>query len=135
MGVRFPHFSNSQTNTTKTLQGPSIKDSLATYFASTNSLVQLSSTGTVSYMPYSANSTSASPGVSWNTVKKLPVALSPSSTAASSASVSNTAKGAAATGNASGSNLENDALSMSASGRWGVSGLVACALAALCLWF
>ncbi|KAG5724835.1 hypothetical protein E4T56_gene12610 [Termitomyces sp. T112] len=127
---------NVETNTTKTLPGPSIKDSLATYFASTDSLVQLSSSGSVSYMPYSANSTSANPDASWNTVNKLPVALSSSSTSAgaSSASGSNTAKGASATGNApSDSSHDNGALSMSAFPRWGVGSLIACAFAAFFL--
>ncbi|KAG6888942.1 hypothetical protein C0995_004797 [Termitomyces sp. Mi166 len=127
---------NVEKNTTKTLPGPSIKDSLATYFASTDSLVQLSSSGSVSYMPYSANSTPASAAASWSTVSKLPAASSPSSTSTgvSGASGSNTAKGGAATGTgSSGSNQGNSALSMSASASWGIGGLVACAFAALFL--
>ncbi|KAG6879845.1 hypothetical protein C0992_010803 [Termitomyces sp. T32_za158] len=125
---------NVETNTTKTLPGPSIKDSLAKYFASSDSLVQLSASGSVSFLPYSANSTSVSPSPSWSAVSKLPVASSSSSTSsgASSASGSNTAKGATATGTtSSGSSQGNGALLMSAPTRWAVSGLVAFAFAAL----
>jgi len=65
---------NVETNTTQTLPGPTIKDSLATYFASTDSLVQLAPSGKVSYIQYSNSST----GGTWNTVTALPLAVSSS---------------------------------------------------------
>ncbi|KAG6809942.1 hypothetical protein H0H92_013991 [Tricholoma furcatifolium] len=134
---------NVETNTTQTLAGPTIKDSLATYFASTNSLVQLSSSGTVSYLPYTPGDNATNAAATWATVQTLPVATSASSnsttasagtggsTASGSASGSNTAKGAVATGTSSGSS--NGALSMSPSTKWGVSGLVAFAFASFFL--
>ncbi|EDR01459.1 uncharacterized protein LACBIDRAFT_310833 [Laccaria bicolor S238N-H82] len=44
------------TNTTQTFTGPTIKDSSATYAASTSALVQLSSSGVISWMGYDAAS-------------------------------------------------------------------------------
>ncbi|KAG6830773.1 hypothetical protein H0H87_007172 [Tephrocybe sp. NHM501043] len=128
---------NVETNTTQTLKGPSAKDSLATYFASTDSVVQLTSSGSVSYLPYKAGAASANSASPWNTVSKLPVAASSSSTSASSGGSSssvtgtNSAKGAVATGTSG--NQDNGALSITGSARWGVGGLVAFALAALFL--
>jgi hypothetical protein len=98
---------NVETNTTQTLAGPTTKDPLATYFASTTSLVQLSS-GAVSYLPYNPNTTSANSAASWSIVKNLasvvPVlssgAASPTGTA--SAKPTNTTGGT--TGGGSGKN-------------------------------
>ncbi|KAG6917774.1 hypothetical protein DXG01_001179 [Tephrocybe rancida] len=111
---------NVETNTTQTLKGPSVKDTLATYFASTDSVVQLSSSGSVSYLPYKPGSASVNSASAWNTVSKLPSAgssPSPSTTSggssASSASGTKTSKGAVATGT-SGSQ-GNGALSVFAS--------------------
>ncbi|KAG6821136.1 hypothetical protein H0H93_006475 [Arthromyces matolae] len=124
---------NVETNTTQTLTGPSIKDSLATYFASTDSLVQLSSSGAVSYLAYGgANSTSANAAASWSTVSKLPSAVSSTSSSsavssgsASAGSSSNTAKGAVATGTgSSSSSSQGNGAHMMSPTKWGASGLV-----------
>lgn len=95
---------NVETNSTQTLPGPSIKDSLATYFASTDSLIQLASSGKVSYIQYSNSST----GGTWNTVTALPLAISSSSSNSSGASGSSsnatTSHGAASNSTSSQSN-------------------------------
>lgn len=91
-----------QTNTTQQLAGPTIKDPKATYFASTNSLVQLSSNGTVSFLPYQEGNTSVNAAASWSTVKSVASAAPPSSSSAS-ASGTQTASGSGSTGTSSGS--------------------------------
>ncbi|KAK2465624.1 hypothetical protein APHAL10511_002516 [Amanita phalloides] len=69
---------NVETNTTQTLPGPTVKDASATYFASTTALVQLSSSGNVSYLLYNPNSASANTNVAWKILSKLPSAGSAS---------------------------------------------------------
>lgn len=49
---------NVLSNTTKSLSGPPKADPLASYYASTNAIVQLTSDGKVSYLPYD-NTTSS----------------------------------------------------------------------------
>jgi len=87
---------NVETNTTQTLAGPTIKDADATYFASTTALVQLSSSGTVSYLLFNPNSTSANTNASWNVVNILPVAVQ-TSKAQPTGSASGTAASATST--------------------------------------
>jgi len=93
---------NVETNTTQTLKGPTVKDAGATYFASTTALVQLSSSGTVSYLPYVANSTSANSQATWTVVSKLPVAAASNSTGSTKTNGSSSAS-PSASGHASGS--------------------------------
>lgn len=87
-----------QTNTTQQLAGPTIKDSKATYFASINSLVQLSSNGTVSFLPYQEGNTSVNAAASWSIVQSLASAAPPS---ASSASPSGTQTASGSSGTSS----------------------------------
>jgi hypothetical protein len=68
---------NVQSNTTQSLAGPSTKDAGASYFAGINSLVQLDSTGAVSYLPYSPNDTSANAAAKWSKVVSLANAAPP----------------------------------------------------------
>jgi hypothetical protein len=68
---------NVESNTTQTLAGPSTKDAGASYFASINSLVQLSSNGAVSYLSYNPNDTSANAAAQWNNVGSLAKAAPP----------------------------------------------------------
>ncbi|KAG7446754.1 uncharacterized protein BT62DRAFT_1005135 [Guyanagaster necrorhizus] len=95
-----------ETNTTQTLAGPSTKDSGATYFASTDSLVQLTSDGAVSYISYSNSSTEANTAATWSTVANL-ASVAPASSSAASSTTSKTgtssAKGAASTSTGTGS--------------------------------
>jgi hypothetical protein len=96
---------NVETNTTQTLKGPTKQDSGATYFASTSALVQLSSSGDVSFLPYNADSASANTDATWSVVSKLPTALAASSSSApsgSSATTGTRSGTASATGSTSG---------------------------------
>ncbi|KAJ7182703.1 hypothetical protein C8R43DRAFT_967771 [Mycena crocata] len=86
---------NVETNTTQTLAGPPTVDAKASYFASTSALVQLSSSGAVSWLPFSASDKSANSAATWSTVKSL-AAVAPASGGGSSAA-------GAASGAASGS--------------------------------
>jgi len=114
-------------NTTQTLKGPTVKDPMASYFASTDSLVQLTSSGSVSYLPYSSGATSTNTAASWVPISILPSAA-PSGGSNGSASGSTTgststgsARGAAATGGA-GSNNSNGASTISISREWVAGG-------------
>ncbi|PPQ83693.1 hypothetical protein CVT24_001168, partial [Panaeolus cyanescens] len=65
---------NVETNTTKTLTGPLVKDPFSTYSASTTALVQLSSDGNVAFLGYDPKVTMS--GGTWTAISKLPNALS-----------------------------------------------------------
>ncbi|KAJ6551441.1 hypothetical protein B0H19DRAFT_1157654 [Mycena capillaripes] len=62
---------NVETNTTQKIAGPSTVDAKAFYFASTTALVQLSSSGALSWLPYSATDTSANSAAKWSPVTSL----------------------------------------------------------------
>ncbi|RDB16065.1 hypothetical protein Hypma_003451 [Hypsizygus marmoreus] len=118
---------NVETNSTQTLKGPTVKDPMASYFASTDSLVQLSSKGSVSFLPYSAGATSSNTAASWSTIAKLPSALSTTGGSGTgsgtgnvtgSGSPTNSAKGAAVTGNGGSDSGSNGALSLGLSAGW-----------------
>jgi hypothetical protein len=79
---------NVETNTTQILAGPSTKDAAATYYAGITSLVQLDSKGGVSYLPVSANDTSANAAAQWSKVAPLATAAPPSSTSTKSPTTS-----------------------------------------------
>ncbi|TFK32808.1 hypothetical protein BDQ12DRAFT_692020 [Crucibulum laeve] len=81
---------NVETNTTQTLKGPTVKDPFASYFASVDSIVQLSSSGSVAYLSYNVNSSSANSAATWNVISKLPVA--------STTSTGSTGNGSSSTG-------------------------------------
>ncbi|KAF9459134.1 hypothetical protein BDZ94DRAFT_1384292 [Collybia nuda] len=86
---------NVETNTTQTLKGPTVKDPNASYFASIDSLIQLSSSGSVSYIPYKADTPSANSAASWTSLSILP-------SAASSDSDSDSGSGSSGSGSSSG---------------------------------
>ncbi|KAF8480134.1 hypothetical protein DFH94DRAFT_740521 [Russula ochroleuca] len=75
---------NVETNTTQSLAGPSTKDAGATYFAGLTSLVQLDSTGVVSYLPFNPNDTSANAAATWNKVVSLANVAPPTNTTSTS---------------------------------------------------
>jgi hypothetical protein len=111
-------------NTTQTLKAPMNKDAQAIYFATTTALVQLTSSGSVSYLPIDATNAGANSNANWAAVSNLPVATpaSPSSSGsasgAASGSVSGTATaGAQPTGSASGGTKGNGAAALNA-GCW-----------------
>ncbi|KAF9043206.1 hypothetical protein BJ165DRAFT_1483332 [Panaeolus papilionaceus] len=72
---------NVETNTTKTLTGPLVKDPFATYSASTTALVQLTSDGKVAFLAYDPKATTS--GGTWASISKLPNALSTSGSGSS----------------------------------------------------
>ena len=80
---------NVQSNTTQTLAGPSTKDAGASYYAGLNSLVQLDSTGAVSYLPYNANDSSANAAAKWSNVVALANAAPPTNGSTTGTSTSN----------------------------------------------
>ncbi|KAG2143495.1 uncharacterized protein EDB93DRAFT_576396 [Suillus bovinus] len=98
---------NVETNTTQALAAPTIKDSKATYFAGVTALVQLTSNGAVSYLPYLEGNTSTNVAATWATVSNLATAAPPSSSSSSSSGSS---------GNASGSHSATSPSSTTASG-------------------
>ncbi|TFK67566.1 hypothetical protein BDN72DRAFT_770599 [Pluteus cervinus] len=95
---------NVETNTTQSLAGPSSKDPKATYFASTNSLVQLTSDGTVSFLPFDGTSTPANAQASWSKISKLSNLVQSGSTSNSSSHPSGTSAGAPSASKSAGSN-------------------------------
>ncbi|KAJ7621184.1 hypothetical protein FB45DRAFT_137048 [Roridomyces roridus] len=97
--------SNVQTNTTSTMPGPTIVDASATYFASEKELVQLASSGAVSWIPFNPSDTSANSGAKWSTVQSLASVAPPSggSSSGSSAGSSASASGNSVKGGATGS--------------------------------
>ena len=87
---------NVETNTTAALAPPSSKDTKARYAASITALVQLDSSGAVSYIPYKQGDTSTNSAAKWASVANIAAAV-PASSASGSAS------GSSATGTSHGS--------------------------------
>ncbi|KAF5382272.1 hypothetical protein D9757_008953 [Collybiopsis confluens] len=103
-------------NTTTSLAGPSTKDASASYFASNSAIVQLTSSGSVSWIPYTNSPSDSS--ASWSTVKNL-VSVAPTSSAGSgsgSATGTKSASGSSSTGGGSGSGSSSGSASGSSSG-------------------
>lgn len=107
---------NVENNSTQVLAGPSSKDASAFYFGGLTSIVQLDSTGAVSYLPYTQGDVSTNAAASWSKVSAIESVAAPSSSSASasgtgsagasgsgSASATKTASGAGSSGTASGS--------------------------------
>ncbi|KAJ7220509.1 hypothetical protein GGX14DRAFT_674937, partial [Mycena pura] len=140
---------NVETNTTQTVVGPSTVDASATYFASTSALVQLSSSGAVSWLPFNPNVTSDNSNAAWSPVKNLATVAQQSGGGSSSASVGGSgpagapasktasAGGSATSGVVSGSNPSPSGSGSNGASRdvtWGtgtVLGLVAIAFSLL----
>jgi hypothetical protein len=57
-----------QNNSTQTLAGPSKKDSNSTYSGGVTAIVQLTSAGAVSYIPYNQNDSTALSSAQWSPV-------------------------------------------------------------------
>lgn len=97
-----------QTNTTQSLAPPTTKDTKATYFAGVTALVQLTTNGTVSYLPYLEGNTSTNAAATWASVSNLAAAAPPLSTSTSGSSGSSgTSSGSSpgSTGTASGADV------------------------------
>ncbi|KAI0076535.1 hypothetical protein K474DRAFT_1684789 [Panus rudis PR-1116 ss-1] len=132
---------NVETNTTQALAGPSTKDPKATYAASITALIQLDSTGAVSFLPYKQGDASTNAQAAWTKVANVAAAAPPGASSGASPSGSGSGSTPAKTGtsSASGANpsstgasqTTNDALSLTTRGVGlitmlaGVVGLVA----------
>lgn len=62
---------NVENNSTRTLPPPAVQDTKSTYVAGITSLLQLDSTGAVSFVPYTAGDNNANANAAWSTVKSL----------------------------------------------------------------
>ncbi|CDO70625.1 hypothetical protein BN946_scf184748.g23 [Trametes cinnabarina] len=89
---------NVENNSTKTLAGPTTKDPKAQYAASITALVQLDSTGAVSFIPYKQGDDSTNAKAAWANVAKIAAAAPPGSSSAVSGSASGTATGVHSSG-------------------------------------
>lgn len=96
---------NVETNTTQSLAGPTTKDAKATYAAGITSLVQLDSTGALSFLPYKQADASTNSNAAWSNIANVAAVAPPGSTAAAtpSASGSSASAKASARGSATGS--------------------------------
>ncbi|KAF5309535.1 hypothetical protein D9619_012349 [Psilocybe cf. subviscida] len=90
---------NVETNTTKTLTGPSQQDPFAFYSASTSALVQLTSDGHVAFLPYDPKTTTS--GGTWTAITKIPTATSTSGSSPGGNSTASPLGGASPTGGSS----------------------------------
>ena len=69
---------NVENNSTRTLPPPMVKDTKSSYVAGITSLVQLDSTGGVSFVPYVPGKSSDNANATWSTIKALAGLASPS---------------------------------------------------------
>ncbi|KAI0336879.1 hypothetical protein GY45DRAFT_1332904 [Cubamyces sp. BRFM 1775] len=90
---------NVENNSTHTLAGPTTKDAKAQYAASITALVQLDSTGAVSFIPYKQGDDATNAKAAWAKVAAIASAAPPSSTSSATGGSS----GSSASGNATGS--------------------------------
>ncbi|KAH8083327.1 hypothetical protein BXZ70DRAFT_995573 [Cristinia sonorae] len=74
---------NVETNTTQALPGPSTKDPKASYAAGISSLVQLDSTGAISFLPYKQGDASTNAQAAWAKVANVAAAAPPGSSPSS----------------------------------------------------
>lgn len=81
---------NVENNSTQSLAGPSTKDTKATYAASITALVQLDSSGALSFLPYKQGDASTNSAAKWSSVANIAAVVPPGST--SSAAPSGTSK-------------------------------------------
>ncbi|RPD65594.1 hypothetical protein L227DRAFT_583442 [Lentinus tigrinus ALCF2SS1-6] len=88
---------NVENNSTSTLAGPTSKDPKAQYAASITALVQLDSTGAVSFIPYTQGDASTNSAAKWASVAALPAVAPASSGSASATGASATGASAAGT--------------------------------------
>ncbi|KAI0795433.1 hypothetical protein C8Q75DRAFT_803319 [Abortiporus biennis] len=103
------------TNTTQKLAGPTTKDSKATYAASITALVELDSTGALSFLPYKQGDDSANTAATWTKLSKVAVPSSVSASSGTSATKSGVPT-AVATNLAGGANATNSAASGKSTG-------------------
>lgn len=118
---------NVETNSTQALAGPTTKDAKATYAASITALVQLDSTGAVTFLPYKQGDASTNTNAAWSKVANLAAASPPGSGTSATPSGSSSASGSGSGSHApvptkSGSPAGNTGNNQSAGGSSGTSG-------------
>jgi len=114
---------NVESNTTKTLSGPSVKDPFAQYYASTSALVQLTTSGQVNFLAYNQNTTTS--GGTWTTISQLPSALGSLSGSSSAGAGAAAPTGSSSSGSSgSGSSGSSSGGNSSSSGSGAKSGAV-----------
>ena len=86
---------NVETNTTQALAGPTTKDSKATYAAGITSLVQLDSTGALSFLPYKQGDASTNAQSAWTKLSKVAAVAPPGATSSASAGSASGSKSSA----------------------------------------
>jgi len=110
---------NVENNSTRTLPPPTVKDTKSSYVAGITSLVQLDSTGAVSFVPYVPGKSSSNSNATWSSIKALSGLVPPSSS---------TPSGPQATGPGGTKTTQSDGASSSyavTSGLFGISILFA----------
>jgi len=101
------YVTNVESNSTQTLPPPKVKDTKASYVAGITSLLQLDSTGAVSFVPYKPGVSSSNVDAAWSGVKALAIVAPPGSGGTSSSN------GPQATGNVGSTNTGNTNTSQS----------------------
>lgn len=90
-------------NDTQQLAGPTTKDASATYFASMTALVQLTSNGIVSFLPYTQGNNAANSAASWLTVSALAAVAPPTSSNSTNGTATSSSAGSKPTSSSSSS--------------------------------
>jgi hypothetical protein len=106
---------NVESNTTQVLAGPSSKDPNAFYFAGVTSLVQVDSTGAVSFLAYNQNDTAGNAAAKWANVQSIRSVAPPSSGTSSSSGGNSSSASPSGSKSASGSTASQSAGSSSGS--------------------
>jgi hypothetical protein len=113
------YISPHQSNSTQALSAPANKDPQATYFASTTALVQLSSSGSVSFLPFNQDSADQNANAEWSTISNLPTATTNSPSGNSGSSAGPSATSGSSNGNSGPKATQgNSAVSLPIAGRW-----------------
>ena len=109
---------NVETNSTSTLAGPTTKDAKAIYAASITALVQVDSTGAVSFIPYTQGNDATNSAAAWASVAKI-AAVAPAGSSSTASGASGTASGSTATGTKASTSGTGSAASSSSTGSSG----------------
>ncbi|EKM56926.1 uncharacterized protein PHACADRAFT_254322 [Phanerochaete carnosa HHB-10118-sp] len=109
---------NVETNTTQKLAGPTNKDPKANYAASITALVQLDSSGALSFLPYTEGDATTNSAAQWSSVANVAAAVPSGSISSASPSASGAAK---ASGTGSTSSKPTGSASGSGTGSAGAS--------------
>ncbi|CAL1709198.1 unnamed protein product [Somion occarium] len=117
---------NVETNTTQSLPGPSTKDPKAQYAAGITSLVQIDSTGALSFLPYKQDDASTNAKAAWAKVANVAAVAPPGAASSKSGSAGTSASrtgstspsgtGSPSSKSTSGDQSTNDAMSLSGRG-------------------